>query len=70
MPVELESDGRCTYRFSELSAYQGLGLALRWAMQLGLDKATHLPFLNDPAVASPQDVRQYRTMLYLVESDH
>jgi hypothetical protein len=43
---------------------------MRWATLLGLDKSAHLPFVDAGKKASQQDVRNYRTMLYLTESDH
>jgi hypothetical protein len=71
MPVDVSPDGsRYRSRFSESSAWQCLGLAVRWATLLGLDRLAHLPFLDPLSSPSPHDVRALRTMLYLTESDH
>ncbi|KAL4874307.1 hypothetical protein BJY04DRAFT_226175 [Aspergillus karnatakaensis] len=56
-------------RFSEGGAWQCLGLAIRWATSLALERSCHTSFLR-PEMATRDDVRRYRTMLYLVESDH
>ena len=72
MPTDTSSDGsRCRSRFSESSAWQCLGQAIRWATLLGLDRSAHLPFLDTTTTPpSSLDVRTLRTMLYLTESDH
>lgn len=57
MPVDSANGYRS--RFTESSNWQCLGLAIRWAIMLGLDRPS-----------SWQDMRTFRTMLYLTESDH
>lgn len=70
MPVDvLGGEDAFRSRFSEASAWQCLGLAIRWAVQLGWDKTAHLPFLQG-STPTPYDIRVFRTMIYLVESDH
>ncbi|KAL2862748.1 uncharacterized protein BJX67DRAFT_365692 [Aspergillus lucknowensis] len=56
-------------RFSEAGAWQCLGLAIRWATSLALERSCHISFLC-PETVTREDVRRFRTMLYLVESDH
>jgi hypothetical protein len=57
-------------RFSESSVWQCLGLAIRWATLLGLDQTAHLPLLDENKTPTNDEIRSYRTMLYLTESDH
>jgi hypothetical protein len=56
-------------RFSEGGAWQCLGLAIRWASYLALDRTCHVNFRH-PETITRQNVQEFRTMLYLVESDH
>ncbi|WWD19405.1 hypothetical protein CI109_103865 [Kwoniella shandongensis] len=73
MPIDTSSSINGTSyrsRFTESSVWQCLGLAIRWVTLLGLDKTAHLPFIEVSNTPSGQDVRNYRTMLYLTESDH
>ncbi|KAL4869400.1 hypothetical protein BDV12DRAFT_185276 [Aspergillus spectabilis] len=56
-------------RFSEGGAWHCLGLAIRWATALALERSCHTSFLR-PETVTREDVRRFRTMLYLVESDH
>ena len=71
MPVDMSLKGsRYRSRFSESSAWQCLGLAIRWATLLGLDRTAHLPFLDLTTKPSLHEARTLRTMLYLTESDH
>jgi hypothetical protein len=56
-------------RFSEGGAWQCLGLAIRWASYISLDRTCHVNFHN-PETVTRHDARRFRTMIYLVESDH
>ena len=73
MPIDMTSNGPQS-RFSEASAWQCLGLALRWATLLELDKHAPLAFdrMRNPSNFQPtaEDARAFRTMMYLIESDH
>ncbi|KAL3467845.1 hypothetical protein BJX64DRAFT_273822 [Aspergillus heterothallicus] len=70
MPLDPTNDHeRYRSRFSEGGAWQCLGLAIRWATALALERSCHVNFLN-PETVTREDVRRFRTMLYLVESDH
>jgi hypothetical protein len=70
MPFDL-TNGQERYRsrFSEAGAWQCLGLAIRWATALALERSCHTSFLN-PETVTREDVQRFRAMLYLVESDH
>ncbi|CAI7649906.1 unnamed protein product [Penicillium manginii] len=70
MPFDVYDTGRrYRSRFSEMGAWQCLGLAIRWATSLALERSCYLSF-QQPQTATRLDVRRFRTMLYLVESDH
>lgn len=70
MPFDVSDTGkRFRSRFSEMGAWQCLGLAIRWATSLALERSCYLSF-QQPQTATRLDVRRFRTMLYLVESDH
>ncbi|KAL5335167.1 hypothetical protein BJX70DRAFT_410728 [Aspergillus crustosus] len=70
MPFDIATGPeRFRSRFSEGGAWQCLGLAIRWATSLALERSCHTSFLR-PQMVSLEDVRRFRTMLYLVESDH
>lgn len=70
MPFDLAAGQQCYQsRFSEAGAWQCLGLAIRWATSLTLERSCHTSFLH-PETATQEDARRFRTMLYLVESDH
>jgi hypothetical protein len=73
MPIDISSTltgPSYRSRFTESSVWQCLGLAIRWATLLGLDQTAHLAFMDDHKRPSRDEVRKYRTMLYLTESDH
>ncbi|KAL7419008.1 hypothetical protein Q5752_006693 [Cryptotrichosporon argae] len=57
-------------RFSEAGAWQCMGLAIRWATSLSLERTCHLAFRGPVDGVTRDDARRCRTMLYLVESDH
>lgn len=70
MPVDISADRqRYRSRFSEEGAWQCLGLAIRWATSLDLERSCHESF-QSPDTVTLTDVRRFRTMLYLTESDH
>ena len=69
MPIDTSPTGYRS-RFSESSIWQCLGLAIRWALLLGLDKTAHLPFVSQTEQPTAQDVYNFRAMLYLTESDY
>lgn len=69
MPIDALRENAFRSRFSEASAWQCLGLAIRWSIQLGFDKTAHIPFLQGSS-PTPYDIRVFRTMIYLIESDH
>ncbi|OJJ05894.1 hypothetical protein ASPVEDRAFT_154023 [Aspergillus versicolor CBS 583.65] len=70
MPFDLApGPQRYQSRFSEAGAWQCLGLAIRWATSLTLERSCHTSFLH-PETVTQEDARRFRTMLYLVESDH
>ncbi|KAJ5223048.1 uncharacterized protein N7469_009288 [Penicillium citrinum] len=70
MPLDTSETGkRYSSRFSETGAWQCLGLAIRWATSLALERSCHLSF-QQPQATTRLDARRFRTMLYLVESDH
>ncbi|KAI5458318.1 hypothetical protein BGZ63DRAFT_61585 [Mariannaea sp. PMI_226] len=70
MPLDISSDGkRYRSRFSEAGAWHCLGLAIRWATSLALERSCHLSFQRPDAVTRT-DAQRFRTMLYLTESDH
>ncbi|KAI1619408.1 hypothetical protein EDD37DRAFT_216771 [Exophiala viscosa] len=70
IPFDLAADRkRYRSRFSEGGAWQCLGLAIRWATSLALERSCHVPFQR-PETVTRTDVRRFRTMLYLIESDH
>ncbi|KAJ5618761.1 hypothetical protein N7510_002745 [Penicillium lagena] len=70
MPFDVSADKeRYLSRFSEGGAWQCLGLAIRWATSLALERTSHISFQR-PGTATEEDARRFRTMLYLVESDH
>ncbi|ORY23121.1 hypothetical protein BCR39DRAFT_549915 [Naematelia encephala] len=69
MPVD-KTPNAYRSRFSESSVWHCLGLAIRWAVLLGLDSSAHLPFVNPTHPTTLQDARVFRTMMYLTESDH
>ncbi|KAL3495749.1 hypothetical protein BJX62DRAFT_222394 [Aspergillus germanicus] len=54
---------------NEAGAWQCLGLAIRWATALALERSCHTSFLS-PETVTREDVQRFRAMLYLVESDH
>lgn len=73
MPIDVnKSSTELGYRsrFSESSVWQCLGSAIRWSTLLGLDQTAYLPFLDDSKTPTVMEIRNYRTMLYLTESDH
>ncbi|RSH95502.1 hypothetical protein EHS25_000594 [Saitozyma podzolica] len=70
MPLDVSTDKKqYRFRFSEGGAWQCLGLAIRWATFLALERSCHLSFHRLESVTK-DDARRYRTMLYLTESDH
>lgn len=70
MPFDLSTDKKhFRSRFSEGGAWQCLGLAIRWATSLALERNCHLSFKR-PETVTRLDVQSFRTMLYLTESDH
>lgn len=70
MPLDASDTGkRYSSRFSESGAWQCLGLAIRWATSLALERSCHLSF-QQSQTATRLEFRRFRTMLYLVESDH
>jgi hypothetical protein len=70
MPFDISADrSRTRSRFSEDGAWQWLGLAIRWATSMALERNCHLSFRR-PETVTPTDVRRFRTMLYLTESDY
>lgn len=70
MPFDVSADRKhYRSRFSEGGAWQCLGLAIRWATSLALEKTSHISFQR-PETATTEDARRFRTMLYLIESDH
>lgn len=70
MPFDLSLDKkRFRSRFSDSGVWQVLGLAIRWAGFLSLEKRC-LQSIQSPGTATREDVRRFRTMLYLIESDH
>ena len=70
MPFDISADSkRYTSRFSEGGAWQCLGLAIRWATSLALERSCYLSFQR-PDTVTRMHAREFRTMLYLTESDH
>lgn len=70
MPVDHDNSGYRS-RFRESTIFQCLGQAIRWAVLLGLEQSAHLPFIGTSKdLPTAQQVRAFRTMLYLAESDH
>lgn len=70
MPIDVSADKKRYHsRFSEAGAWHCLGLAIRWATSLALDRNCHVSFQR-PETVTRIDVRKFRTMLYLTESDH
>lgn len=70
MPFDISADRkRSRSRFSEEGAWQCLGLAIRWATSLALERSCHVAFKNRETLTRA-DVGCFRTMLYLAESDH
>ncbi|KAL7940884.1 hypothetical protein V8C42DRAFT_336380 [Trichoderma barbatum] len=70
MPLDKSADGeRYQSRFSEAGAWHCLGLAIRWSSSLALEKTCHASFQN-PETVTCLSARTFRTMLYLIESDH
>jgi hypothetical protein len=70
MPFDISADGkRSRSRFSEEGAWQCMGLAIRWATSLALERSCHVSFQR-PETVTRADTRRFRTMLYLAESDH
>lgn len=70
MPFDLSvNKERYRSRFWEGSAWQSLGLAIRWANFLVLEK-TAVQGFQEAGTATKDDARRYRTILYLTESDH
>ncbi|KAJ5808997.1 hypothetical protein N7474_010266 [Penicillium riverlandense] len=70
MPFDISADSQhYQSRFSEAGAWQCLGLAIRWAGSLVLNHRCYKSFKH-PETATRADARRFRTMLYLVESDH
>jgi hypothetical protein len=65
----LDDVGRYRSRFSEGGAWQCLGLAIRWATSLALERSCHLS-IQHPNSITREDMQKFRTMLYLTESDH
>lgn len=68
-PLDREAGG-CRSRFSESSWWNMMGLATRWAVHTGLERRALQPFLNPDIQPTAEDVRAFRTWVYLVESDH
>lgn len=70
MPFDTSVDSKhYKSRFSEAGAWQCLGLAIRWAGSLVLSCSCYQTF-KYPETATREDARRFRTMIYLVESDH
>lgn len=69
MPLDISAYGEhYRSRFSEAGAWNCLGLAIRWATSIELEKSCYESF-RQPETATRLDARGFRTMLYLTESD-
>jgi hypothetical protein len=69
MPLDVSASGEQYHsRFSEAGAWHCMGLAIRWAVSLDLEKSCCDSFQN-PEATSRLDARRFRTLLYLYESD-
>lgn len=70
MPLDISADReRYRSRFSEAGAWHCLGLAIRWAISLELERTCCASFQR-PESVTRADAQRFRTMLYLTESDH
>lgn len=68
-PLDWEASGSRS-RFSESSWWNLMGLATRWATHINLERRALQPFLDPHIQPAVDDVRAFRTWVYLVESDH
>ncbi|KAI5481375.1 hypothetical protein MNV49_004997 [Pseudohyphozyma bogoriensis] len=62
--------GQTRSRYSEMSTWNLMGIAIRWAIQLGLESTVSDPFTQPGRIATIEEVRCYRTLIYLVETDY
>lgn len=69
MPIDVHN-GTDRSRFSESSVWQSLGVAIRWAKLLDLETTAATPFLRNGYSPTSPEIRTFRTMLYLTESDY
>lgn len=70
MPLDISADrNRYRSRFSEAGAWHCMGLAIRWAISLEMEKSCCRGF-QTPETVTRRDANVLRTMLYLIESDH
>lgn len=70
MPHDTLGRPQMSSRYSEASSWAAIGQAIRWATLLGLDRCACVPLSDDREFAGVEDMRAYRTWIYLVESDH
>jgi hypothetical protein len=69
MPLDISANGeRYHSRFSEAGAWHCMGLAIRWAISLELEKSCCEGFQSFETITR-LDARRFRTLLYLHESD-
>ncbi|ORY35312.1 hypothetical protein BCR39DRAFT_508725 [Naematelia encephala] len=70
MPLDFSGEKKqYSSRFWEGAAWQYLGVAIRWATFLSLERSCLLS-MQHPEKATREEVGHFRTMLYLAESDH